>query len=111
MNIHVRHTDKAAVLTVKGPLKLGHSEHDFRDAFEDLLDQGTINMVVNLAGVPEIDSSGVGALMRVFTSAKRAGGRVCYFGTTKRVMQMLKMVRLDNVLELFEDEESALRSF
>lgn len=111
MNIHVRHTDKAVVLDLKGALKLGDAEHDFRETLQDLLEAGKKNFAVNLAGVPEIDSSGVGALMRAFTTAKREGGKVCYFGATKRVLQLLKMVRLDTVLELADDEESALAGF
>jgi anti-sigma B factor antagonist len=58
-----------------------------------------------------MDSSGIGALMRAFTTAKREGGTVRYFGATKRVLQLLKMVRLDTVLELADDEESALAGF
>lgn len=111
MNIHVRHADKAVVLDLKGPLKMGDAEHDFRETVQDLLEEGKKNFAVNLAGVPEMDSSGVGALMRAFTTAKREGGKVCYFGAPKRVLQLLKMVRLDTVLELADDEESALAGF
>ena len=62
MNIHVRHTDKAVVLELKGTLKMGESEHAFREKVQELIDGGSKNLAVDLAGVPEMDSSGVGAL-------------------------------------------------
>jgi len=111
VNIHVRHAEKAVILDLKGALKMGDPEHDFRETVQELLEEGKKNLAINLAGVPEMDSSGVGALMRAFTTARREGGKVCYFGATKRVLQLLKMVRLDTILLLTEDEESALSSF
>jgi anti-anti-sigma factor len=77
VNIHVRHTDKAVVLDLKGALKMGDPEHDFRETVQDLLEEGKNNFAVNLAGVPEMDSSGVGALMRCATSALPSASSNC----------------------------------
>lgn len=111
MNIHVRHTDKAVVLELKGALKMGDSEYAFREAVQELMEGGSKNLAIDLAGVPEMDSSGVGALMRAFTSAKREGGKIRYYAPTKRVVQLLKMVRLDTILDVAENEEGALAGF
>lgn len=108
MTIDVRQTENAAILNLKGALKMGESEQAFRDAVSELLEGGTKNLAVNLAGVTEMDSSGVGALMRAYTSTKRVGGKCRFFAAPKRIMQLLKMVRLDTVLELTDDEASAL---
>lgn len=111
MNIKVRKSGNAAILDLKGPLKMGEAEQSFRDTVEELLESGTRNLAVNLAGVPEMDSSGIGALVRAYSSVKQAGGKCKLFAAPKRVKQTLRMVRLDTILEMVEDEEAALASF
>lgn len=111
VTITVRKTGNAAILDLKGPLKMGDAEQSFRDHVDDLLKQGIRNLAINLAGVPEMDSSGIGALVRAFSAAKQAGGKCKYFSAPKRVKQTIKMVRLENVLEIVEDEAAALASF
>ena len=111
VTITVRMTGNAAILDLKGPLKMGDAEQSFRDQVDDLLKQGTRNLAINLAGVPEMDSSGIGALVRAFSAAKQTGGKCKFFSAPKRVKQTIKMVRLENVLELVEDEAAALAGF
>ncbi|MDA2913747.1 MAG: STAS domain-containing protein [Candidatus Acidoferrales bacterium] len=111
MKINVRKTPKATILDLQGPLKMGEAVDTFRDQTEELLGAGTKNLAINLAGVPEMDSSGIGILVRVFTTLKQSGGKCKVFGAPKRVMQALKMVRLDTVLDLAANEEAALAGF
>ncbi|MGH9789428.1 MAG: STAS domain-containing protein, partial [Candidatus Acidiferrales bacterium] len=57
---------------------------------------------------PELDSSGIGALVRAYTSVKNAGGKCRFFAATKRIKQTLRMVRLDSVLDMVDNEAAAL---
>ena len=111
MDITTRKTASATVFDLEGALKMGEPEQSFRDAVEELLEAGAHNLVVNLSRVSEIDSSGISALVRAHTSMKRQGGRCVYVGAPKRVMQVIKMVRLDTVFEMADDEAKALASF
>ena len=111
MTVTVRTTGNAAILDLKGPLKMGDAEQAFRDQVDELIKSGVRNLAINLAGVPEMDSSGIGALVRAFSAAKQAGGKCKFFSAPKRVKQTIKMVRLDNVLDVVEDEATALASF
>lgn len=108
VNIRVRKVGNATILDVHGALKMGDAEQAFRDSVQEVLAGGTKHLAVNLAGVPELDSSGIGALVRAYSSTKHAGGKCRLFGAPKRVRQTLKMVRLDTVLELVDDEDAAL---
>ena len=108
MNISIRKAGRATILDLEGPLKLGDAEESFRNQVQQLIDTGSTHVAVNLAGVTELDSSGIGALVRSFTSLKRAGGKCTFFAPSKRVMMLLKMVRLDSILDLSEDEATAL---
>ncbi len=111
MTINLRKAGDVAILDLKGPLKMGEAEESFRGQVLSLLESGARQIAVNLAGVPEVDSSGIGSLVRVFTSAKAAGGKCLFFGAPKRVRQTLRMVRLDSVLEPLDDEAAALARF
>lgn len=111
MDIRIRPKGNVSILDLTGPLKLGEPEQAFRQQVEELLSGGTKNLAVNLAGVPEMDSSGIGALVRAFNTVRQQGGKCRFFGAPKRVLQTLKMVRLDSVLDLVEDEATALEGF
>jgi anti-sigma B factor antagonist len=108
VNINIRKAGSATILDLDGPLKLGESEEAFRNQIQQLLEAGSTRVAVNLAGVTELDSSGIGALVRSFTSLKRAGGKCTFYAPTKRVQMLLKMVRLDSILDLADDEATAL---
>jgi anti-sigma B factor antagonist len=108
LTIRVRTAGPATILDVDGPLKLGPSQEEFRDQVQKLIDAGSMHVAVNLAGVTDLDSSGIGALVRAFTTLKRAGGKCTFFSPNKRVQMLLKMVRLDSVLDLVDDEATAL---
>jgi anti-sigma B factor antagonist len=111
MTISVRSTDTAAILDMSGPLKLGEGEQGFRDRVRQLLAAGAKNLAINMAGVPITDSSGIGAMMYAYTSVKKVGGKCKFFAPSKQVRQVLKMVLLDTVFEVYEDEATALASF
>ncbi|MFQ5776821.1 MAG: STAS domain-containing protein [Terriglobia bacterium] len=111
MKITTRKMEKATILDLKGPFKMGKAEQAFRDSVQKLLESGSTHLAVNLAGVPEMDSSGLGALVRAYSAAKQAGGKCTFFAAPKRVRLTLRMVRLDNILELVEDEAAALAGF
>ena len=108
MNIGIRKAGRATLLDLDGALKLGDAEEAFRNQIQQLIDAGSTHVAVNLSGVNELDSSGIGALVRAFTMVKRAGGKCTFFSPNKRVQMLLKMVRLDNVLEISADEAAAL---
>ena len=108
MNIDIRKAGPATILDLVGPLKLGEAEESLRNEIQRLLDSGTTHVAVNLSGVTALDSSGIGALVRSFTTLKRAGGKCTFFAPSKQVLMLLKMVRLDTILDLAEDEATAL---
>src|SRR6266481_10228435 len=67
LNISSRKAGRATILDLEGPLKLGDAEESFRNQVQQLIDAGSTHVAVNLAGVTELDSSGIGALVRSFT--------------------------------------------
>ena len=110
MDVTVRKIGNVNILDLKGPLRVGEAEQKFRDQVKSLIDSGEIIVAVNLAGVPMVDSSGIGAFVRTHKLLKEAGGKFTLFAPTKMVRQTLKMVRLDRLFGLYEDEATALAS-
>lgn len=110
VDIQVRKAGDVTVLDLNGRLVLGE-EAKLTATVNELFAAGERYLAVNLAGVPIMDSSGIGSVVRAHTSAVRAGGRCRFFAPTKMVMQTLRMVRLETLLELCEDESAALAGF
>jgi anti-sigma B factor antagonist len=108
--ISVRYAPKAVVLDLTGRLVLGETEKNFRDQIQSLLDAGQREIAVNLAGVNFVDSSGIGSMVRSVATISKSGGKCAFFSPQKLVRQTLKMLRLDNVLNLCDDEAAALAS-
>jgi anti-anti-sigma factor len=111
MAANVRKAGNAHVVDLQGSLTIREPVEEFTSVLNELLAAGVRNLAVNLAGVPRIDSSGIGAFVRAHTTVLKAGGKCRYFAASKQVMQTLHMVRLDTVLDLAEDEASALARF
>ena len=111
MTINVRQVENATVLDLGGRLTLGEPIEALADKVHELMESGKTNLALNMAGVSFVDSSGLGALVRIYSSLKNGGGRCKFFSSPKQVLLLLKMTRLDTVLELFNDEASALANF
>ncbi len=111
MKTQTRIAGKVTILDLQGPLVLGEAEQSFRSSVQQLLDAGTKNLAINLAGVEELDSSGIGALVRAFSSFKKAGGNCRCYAARKYVKQILRMVEVDTLLDLAEDEAAAVAKF
>jgi anti-sigma B factor antagonist len=108
VQINTRKVNETTVLDLSGPLMVGESELEFRQKMKQLLDEGARRLAINLAGVPEMDSWGLGALVRHCTQVRKAGGRCIFFAPKPRVSQLLKTTNLNSVLDIVETEADAL---
>lgn len=111
MKIRIRKTGRATILDLNGPLTLGKGDRTLRESVAKLREAGAKNLAINLAGVTKLDSSGIGVLVQAFTSMKKLSGNCRFYAAPKTVRQLLKMVALDTVFDLVEDEASALAKF
>ena len=111
LTIEVRNVRDVVVLDLAGRLIMGGGEKALRDTARRLVDGGNKNLAMNMSNVTYIDSSGVGALASAWTSASRIQAKCKLFAVPGKIRLMLKISRLDTVLEIFADEASALASF
>lgn len=108
MLIRTREVGETTILDLKGALMVGESELEFRQKLKELLERGSRRLAINLAGVPQMDSWGLGALVRHCTQVRKAGGRCVFFAPVPHVLRMLRTANLDSVLDIVETEAEAL---
>jgi len=99
------------IIDVAGRLTLGESTNILRTRIRELVQGGTRQIVLNLADVVYMDSSGLGELTGAHTTVTTAGGAIKLLNLGKRVHDLLKLTKLYTVFEVFEDEASAVSSF
>ncbi len=99
------------ILALHGRLVAGPDVGELRTRFDALLAQTIINIILDLAGVHYIDSSGLGTLVIGHSQTKKAGGALKLLNVSKRSAQLLILTKLSTVFEIFDDEQAALNSF
>ena len=77
----------------------------------ELAEKGQKRILLNLKDVKYIDSSGVGALVRSVTSLRRQGGDLKLLSLAPMVLEVLRITRLDRMLDIKDDESAAVQSF
>lgn len=111
MDINVRNRNNVRVITLRGDLRLGDALNSFREITDNLVEEGNHHFLLNLGEVRMIDSSGVGLLIKLMASAKKAGGTVKLANPSDFVVKSLRLVGLLSLFEVFPDDESAFASF
>jgi anti-sigma B factor antagonist len=111
MTIEERVVDGVTILDLKGKMTLGEGDELLRDKVNSLLLQGRKNILLNLEGVPYIDSAGLGEIVRTYTTVSRQGGKLKLVNLTKRITDLLSITKLLTVFETFDSEQDAVRSF
>jgi anti-sigma B factor antagonist len=111
MQIEERAVGDVVVLDLKGKITLGEGDELLRDKVNSLVNQGRRKIVLNLGGVPYIDSAGLGEVVRTYTTVSRQGGSLKLLNLTKRITDLLSITKLLTVFETFESENEAVRSF
>ncbi len=111
MDIELRSLGQVKLVKLRGRLNLGDAVDRFRDTLGDLMNSGDTRIVLDLSEVPWIDSSGIGLLVKILTSAKQKGGSVKLLNPSKFTVQTLKMICLLDLFEVFDDQERAVASF
>ena len=111
MEIAERTVSDITVLDLKGKMTLGEGDELLKDKINSLLAAGKKKLVLNLEGVPYIDSAGLGEIVRTFTTVSRQGGSLKLLNLTKRITDLLAITKLLTVFETHDNEADAIRSF
>jgi len=111
MVIEERVIGDITVLDLKGKMTLGEGDELLKDKINSLIHQGQKKLLLNMEGVPYIDSAGLGEIVRTYTTVSRQGGNLKLVNLTKRITDLLSITKLLTVFETFDNEPEALKSF
>jgi len=106
-----REVGAVTIVDLSGFLMLGESSAVLRQSISELVAKNRSRIILNFRDVAEIDSAGVGELVAAYTTIKAREGRLKLLNPPKKICDMLDLTRLSKVLEVYTQEESALRSF
>jgi len=111
MEINVRDFAGVSVLEVHGRLTIGEPSDQLHAALQSVVQKGAKKVVVNLNGIPQIDSSGISTLVRISIQLAREGGVLRLVCGPGRVRDALTVTRLVEAIPTFESESAALANF
>ena len=111
MQIEERVVGGVTILDLSGKMTLGEGDELLREKIASLVNAGQKNLLLNLDGVPYIDSAGLGEIVRTYTTVSRQGGQLKLVHLTKRITDLLSITKLLTVFETFDSEPEALKSF
>jgi anti-sigma B factor antagonist len=111
LKIEVRETPSAVILDLHGRITIGESIAELRDTIREVLAGNQKNVLLNLADVNYIDSSGLGQLIGSNATVVNAGGRMKLLNLQNRVQDLLTVTKLLTVFDTYTSETAALRSF
>jgi len=111
MHINTREVEGVSILDIGGRITLGDETGTLRDAVRDLVSKGSKKIVLNLAEVNYIDSTGVGELVGSLMTVRNAGGELKLMNLTEKVKDVVHVTKLYTVFDIKEDEFTAVKSF
>ncbi|HSS18556.1 MAG TPA: STAS domain-containing protein [Pyrinomonadaceae bacterium] len=111
LNITERQVGDVTILDMSGKITIGEGSVALRTAIRRLLEESKKKILLNLAGVGYIDSSGIGELVSSYTAINNAGGQLKLLSLTQKLQDLLAITKLLTVFDVYEEETEALSSF
>lgn len=111
LNITTRRADSVVILDLAGQIRIGETNINLHNAVRELVDAGDKKVLLNMAGVTHIDSSGLGELVAGHATLEKNGGEMKLLGLNDRVTELMMITKLLIVFDTFDDEQTAIASF
>ena len=111
LNIAQRRSDSVVILDLEGQIRLGQGNLELHQTLRDLVERGEKKILVNLANVSNIDSSGLGELIAGYATLKKNDGELKLFNLTDRISELMMITKLLTVFEVYDNEADAIASF
>lgn len=111
LEIKERRVGDLVVLDMDGQMRIGGGSIVFRTTIRRLVEEGHDKILLNLAGVSNIDSSGLGELVSSHISLSRKGGEMKLLHLTQSLRELMTITKLSTVFDVYEDEPTAVASF
>jgi anti-sigma B factor antagonist len=111
LEVTERQAGDVTILDMNGSVRMGEGAISLRNSIRGLVDGGKKKILLNLGGVKNIDSSGIGELIANYTTVSRDGGQLKLLNLTDKIQNLLVITKLLTVFDSFDNEAEALNSF
>ncbi len=111
LDVKERPAGDVTILDLNGSVRMGEGAVSLRNSIRGLVDQGKKKILLNLGGVKNIDSSGIGELIANYTTISRDGGQLKLLNLTEKIQNLLVITKLLTVFDAYDSESDALNSF
>ncbi len=111
MKSQVRDHESVRIVEVSGKITIGSGDVKLRELIHAALDAGISKILLNLAGISAIDSSGIGELVACYTTVSTRGGQLKLMKLSPKINDILQVTQLITVFDIFATEAEALASF
>lgn len=111
LKIGTRRSGSVVIVDLEGQIRLGETNINLHKTIQDLVVAGERKVLLNLAAVTHIDSSGLGELVSGHATLEKNGGEMKLLNLTERVSELMMITKLLTVFDVFENEAEAVASF
>jgi anti-sigma B factor antagonist len=111
LEVKERQAGDVTILDMTGAVRMGEGAISLRNSIRGLGDQGKKKILLNLSGVKNVDSSGIGELIANYTTISRDGGQLKLLNLTDKIRDLLVITKLLTVFDSYDNESEALNSF
>lgn len=111
LEITIREEGDVTILELKGRATIGLGNDMLNAKLRQVVDNGSKKLLINLAGLTQIDSSGISSLVRSFVTLQRSQGALKFLNPVGRVKEVLAVTRLLAAIPTFDNEAAAVASF
>ena len=111
LDVRERHAGDVTILDLSGSVRMGEGCISLRNSIRTLADGGRKKILLNLASVKNVDSSGIGELIANYTTITRDGGQLKLLNLTEKIRDLLVITKLLTVFDAYDNEAEALNTF
>ena len=111
MQFKRRTSDGITIVSLSGKLIVGEATAALKELIKTLTEEGVRNLILDLAEVDYIDSSGLGTLVYSYSTFRKHGGTLKLTNLTRRNIELMLLTKLETVFEVYDQEQAAVDSF
>ena len=111
MDVNKRQAGDVTILDLKGKITIGVGDVQLRNAVQEVMNGGASKVLINMAGVSTIDSSGIGELVSAYTTATNRGAKLKLINLPAKVSDILTITQLITVFDVYDSEEEGIKAF
>ncbi len=111
MKSEIRDRGDVRIIKLSGKITIGAGDVKIRELIDQALEEGKKHILLDLAGVSTIDSSGIGEMVACYTTVTKQGGQLKLLRLSPKINDILQVTQLITVFDVFDDEEEAVGAF